>query len=335
MKKLLFFLLRFGVSAGILYLIFTVDMDKDGQPDLSFRKMVNSISQIYQLPERRPFLYSAIFCYGVVLLFGCLRWRILLEAHSIKLGFLKIVELFFIGSFFNSFFPSLTGGDIVKAYYISKETKKRVEAVMTIIVDRGSGLLALLFLGAGAGVINLGRPGMLAPSLTILTIFLLSAIFIILAFNSKICGRVSSTVSNTHGQPRLRNRLKSIMARLYHAFYFYKSCPQALWWAFVLSFLLQSLMMLINYQVALGLGVKEVSLGYFFLFVPIAGIISSIPISIAGWGVGEMAYKKCFSYIGMPGELSVSISFLIRLIFLGWSLIGLPLYLLHRPRREK
>ena len=287
---------------------------------MNFRGILEAIAQIH-----RPFLYSAIFSYGVVILLGCLRWRVLLEAHNIKLGFLRIVKLFFIGFFFNSFLPSLTGGDVVKAYYTSKETKKRAEAVMTIIVDRGTGLLALLFLGAVAGVLNLRRPGMLAPSLTILAVFILFTFFILLAFNRKILAKVSLASTNPE-----RSRAREAVGKLYRAFYFYKSCPWALGWAIGLSLLLQSLMMLINYQVALGLGVEGVSLGYFFLFVPIAGIISAVPISIAGWGVGEAAYKKCFSYIGLAGELSVSISFLLRLIFLGWSLIGLPLYLLHR-----
>ncbi len=120
MKKLLFFLLRIGVSAGILCFIFT-------RPDLNFRKMVETIGQIH-----RPSLYSASLAYGVVLFLGCLRWRVLLEAHNIKLGFARIVKLFFIGFFFNNFLPSLTGGDIVKAYYVSKETARRAEAARMV-----------------------------------------------------------------------------------------------------------------------------------------------------------------------------------------------------------
>ena len=312
-------MLRLVVSAGVLFFIFT-------RPDLSFRKVIATVRGI-----DLNFLYLAICTFGLVFFLGCLRWKVLLEAHGIRLRLLRIVKLFFIGLFFSSFLPSLTGGDIIKAYYVSKETTKRAEAVMTIIVDRVSGLLALFLLGAGAGVLNLGHHEMRAPVLGILAMFSLLLLFLLLAFNSKISGRFSSPTSNTAGQ----SRLKHVTRRLYQALYFYKSRPRALTLAFILSLMLQSLAIVINYQIGLGLGMEGVSIGYFFLFIPLAAAISAIPVSVAGWGVGEAAYKKCFNYVGVGGQISVSISFLLRLMMLAWSLIGLPLYLSHKPQTEK
>ena len=69
----------------------------------------------------------------------------------------------------------------MKAYYVSKETSKRAEAVMTIIVDRGIGLFALLFLGAGAGILNWKQPEMRGPVLTVLLLFVISLVLILSA----------------------------------------------------------------------------------------------------------------------------------------------------------
>lgn len=281
----------------------------------------------------QPFyLYSAFLAYGVVLLLGSLRWKVLLEAHRIRLPFPRILQLFFIGLFFNNFLPSLTGGDIIRAYYVSQETSRRAEAVMTIIVDRGMGWLTLFLLGAGAGLLNLKQAEIRGPVLTVLLIFAISLILIFSAFQRKILEKVSPT-----GRESLKpSRLRKLIGKLHRAFYFYKSCPGVLAQAFFLSLFLQTLIIVINYYIALGLGVRNIGISYFFLFIPIIAAISSIPISLAGWGVGEMAYKEYFSYVGLAGGISVSISLTMRLMLLVWSLIGLPLYLLHRsPKQER
>ncbi|MCD5401031.1 flippase-like domain-containing protein [candidate division NPL-UPA2 bacterium] len=319
MKKAIIFLSRVGVSGGLLYFIFS-------RPDLNFREVVRVIRGI-----QPSYLYLALLAYGLVLLLGSLRWKVLLEAHQIRLTFPRIGQLFFIGLFFNNLLPSLTGGDIVKAYYVSKETSKRAEAIITIVADRGIGWLTLFFLGAGASLFNLRQAEMRGPVLTVLLIFVISLILILSAFHQGIMEKVSLT-----GRGNLKpSRLRELLGKLHRAFYFYKSCPRVLAKAFFLSLLLQTLIIVINYQIALGLGVRDIGIAYFFLFIPIVSAISSIPISAAGWGVGEMAYKEYFSYVGLAGGISVSISLTLRLMLLAWSLIGLPLYLLHRSPLNK
>ncbi len=321
MKKIIIFLLRIGVSGGILYFIFT-------RPDLNFQKVIGIIQGI------QPFyLYSAFLVYGVVLLLGSLRWKVLLEAHQIRLTFPRILQIFFVGLFFNNFLPSLTGGDIIRAYYVSRETSHRAGAVMTIIVDRGMGWFSLFFLGAGASLLHLRQAEIRGPVLTVLLVFVISLILIILAFHNR---RIFEKIFRRgRGNPQVC-RIKELLEKLYQAFYFYKSRPWVLAQAFLLSLLLQTLMIVINYQIALGLGVRDIGIAYFFIFIPLVAAISSIPISVAGWGVGEMAYKKYFAYVGLAGGISVSISLALRLILLVWSLIGLPLYLLYRsPEQER
>ncbi len=319
MKKVFLFLLRIAVSGGILYFIFS-------RSDLNFQEIVKIIRGIH-----RSSLYLAILAYGAIFLLGSLRWKILLEAHRIRLTFLRILQLFFIGLFFNNFLPSLTGGDIVKAYYVSKETSKRAEAVMTIIVDRGVGLLALFFLGTIAGILNWNQPQMRGPVLTIFLLFVISLILIISVFNRKVLEKASR---RNQGNPK-PSRIRELFEKLYRAFYYYKSCPWVLAKAFFLSLLLQTLMIIINYQIARGMGIRNVGIGYFFLFIPIISTISAIPISVAGWGIGEMSYKEYFGYVGIAPGISVSISLVLRLMLLAWSLVGLPFYLLHRPPKQK
>lgn len=319
MKRVIIFLVRAGISGGILYFIFS-------RSDLNFQEIVRVVREM----EQRSF-YLAIMAYGVVLLLASLRWKVLLDAHQIRLTLPRIWQLSFIGLFFNNFLPSLTGGDIVKAYYVSKETPRRAEAVMTVIADRWIGWLSLFFLGAGAGFLNLGQPKMRGPVLMVLLVFAVSLILTFLAFNGGILKKDSRT---GRGNPK-PSRLREGLRKLHRTFYFYKSRPRVLVQTFFLSLLLQTLIVVINYRIALGLGARDIGITYFFLFIPIVSAVSAIPVSVAGWGVGEITYKEYFSYVGLAGEISVSLSLILRLMLLAWSLVGLPLYLLHRHHKRK
>jgi hypothetical protein len=75
------------------------------------------------------------------------RWHMLLETVDIHMGQGRSFVLNMVGSFYNSFMPGSTGGDLVKAYYASRHTTHRTRAVMSVIIDRILGLLALIILG--------------------------------------------------------------------------------------------------------------------------------------------------------------------------------------------
>ena len=60
--------------------------------------------------------------YGLVELVAGWRWRMLLRVQGIDLGWFRIFSLLLIGVFFNFFIPGGTGGDVVKIYYLLKET---------------------------------------------------------------------------------------------------------------------------------------------------------------------------------------------------------------------
>ncbi len=320
MKKTIIFLLRVGVSAGILYFIFT--------HTVSLEKVSSHLRGI-----KRGYLLFAGLGYGVVLLLGIIRWKVLLKAHKIQVPVLKAAKLSFIGFFFNNFLPSMTGGDIVKAYYVSKETKKRAEAVSTVVVDRICGLFALFLLGSIAAVTRLGTSEIRKPVLATLGFFLIAIIFFIALVFSRRLHRKIVSFDNSSAK---KGRIADILKKTYFAFHYYRNCPGALMVAFALSLLLQMIVILINYGIALGLGVKNIELSNFFIFIPLASVISAIPVTLGGWGLREKAYEKFLSFAGISGDISVSISIMLGLIALTWSLIGLPLYLLHRlPKQER
>src|SRR5690606_19748337 len=72
------------------------------------------------------------------------RWTLLLRAAGVETGVWRAVSLTFIGLFFNTVMPGLTGGDLVKAVYIARDhRKKKTEAILTVLLDRVLGIAGL------------------------------------------------------------------------------------------------------------------------------------------------------------------------------------------------
>ena len=64
------------------------------------------------------------------------------------------------------------------------------------------------------------------------------------------------------------------------------------------------------------------SVAEWFVLVPVANIVSSVPLAPGGWGLGEAAFKVLFEMIRANGALGVAVSVLFRLIQLSFGLIG-------------
>jgi uncharacterized protein (TIRG00374 family) len=74
------------------------------------------------------------------------RWAVLLWALELRVSFKRLVYLYFVGTFFNSFLPSGFGGDVARAIELTQDTPPPA-AVGTVLVDRMTGLLVLLLIG--------------------------------------------------------------------------------------------------------------------------------------------------------------------------------------------
>jgi uncharacterized protein (TIRG00374 family) len=130
-KKTLKFVLRFGVSAGILtYLICTRDIKWQ-----DFKLVKPSC------------IIASFFCICIQLSLTGVRWFTLLRAAGVKCSFREAFSLQMQGMFFSQFLPGgSVGGDVVKAGILATRTPPggKFNVVFSIFVDRLCGLGALL-----------------------------------------------------------------------------------------------------------------------------------------------------------------------------------------------
>ncbi|HSI11525.1 MAG TPA: lysylphosphatidylglycerol synthase transmembrane domain-containing protein, partial [Chthoniobacter sp.] len=134
MKKAIATALQITVTVAILYYLLR---------DPSVRtQMMGTLRQ-----ADPGWLFLGFAMYGVVEIIAGWRWQLLLRVQGIELGWFRLSSLLLIGVFFNFIIPGGTGGDVVKIFYLLKETPgKRSVALLSVLVDRLVGLIALTVL---------------------------------------------------------------------------------------------------------------------------------------------------------------------------------------------
>ena len=93
------------------------------------------------------------------------------SGDSVRISLFMAIKLTYLGQFFTNFMPSAVGGDLVRAWYVSRHTHRRLQAALGVLVDRLMGLMStfvlaitsyLLFM-RGQGVFHVSRtePGLI------------------------------------------------------------------------------------------------------------------------------------------------------------------------------
>ncbi len=281
---------------------------------------------------RLELYFLAVVCWTLLVLIVTLRWRILLRAAGVESSYGKALRLCFVGYFFNNAMPGLTGGDLVRAVLVTRGLEsRRARAAMSVLVDRLLGLFSLLLL-AGMVLLFHHRQGGQGPE-HMDTVR--RGVFLILA-GAAAGGAIylSRRARRVLHLDALLARLpaREVVARLDEAITVYRGRPGAVVAALLLSMLLQACGVLSFWAVSRSLG-AELTVADDFVVFPVVQTVSSVPVSPAGWGIGEGLYGKFFEWFGSTFTLGVAASILFRLTTqVGFGLLGGLVWVLSRER---
>ncbi len=305
-RKNLFFLLRILISLGLVVLLFhKIDLDK-------------FLTSIFS--ARKEFLTLG-YALGICNVLVCtLRWRILLWDRSMKVPFLKLMKIYFIGMFFNIFFPTGYGGDAVRGYKLYKVTSAMSESVSSVVMDRLMGFSALLAIS----IISLGLSFDFINAKIGLSVFGVALLFF-LGVWFFFSGYVVRGIGFLLRILKLEKYMGEIN-RFHETILSYKDSKMVLLVIFVISIFAHSVMILSVYLFSLSVGV-QVPVIYFFLFVPVINIVTLAPVTVSGIGVREAGFIYFFSMVLVSASDSflMSLLFFSQLVFVG--LIGCLFYL--------
>jgi len=299
-KKILKFILKLLISAFFIGLIiYKVDWSESWQ---YLRKI-----EIWQIAIYLAVIFSGLFI-------SAKKWQELCLFKGLRDSFLNFFKLYLTGAFINNFVPSTIGGDIFRAYQIGKKAKKYSQATAAVVMDRFTGLLALMLMSPIFFLLNFSR---------------VSGVYLLVISNLIIAGSLVAFVifwktRKTAWMRKILSFLPDKIINFLEELADFGSDLKIFGRAMIYSFLFNLIGVgLANLILFWSLGINIDLLDYFSVIFLIS-IVASIP---AGVGLKEWAYIAYFAPLGISilGAVMVAIlnCFLQGLV----NLAALPIYL--------
>ncbi|MFQ5594464.1 MAG: YbhN family protein, partial [Anaerolineae bacterium] len=271
------------------------------------------------------YLLAALALYLVGVPLRAYRWHGLLSALHVVVPVRRLTSLYFVGTFFNNLLPTGVGGDVIRAYELSKDGAGPAVAASTVFADRATGLLVLL---AMAMVSTLFGYRLVSPNLVLVIagVALGSFAGVALLLWDDLWRQVGRRL------PGLRQLLaRKGITDFYRFLQIYRG--RAIVNALLISLIFNVVLIAVNELIALSMGVR-VSLWYFLLFIPLISFSLVLPVSVSGLGVRESAYVLLFSQAGVGAPLALAMSLAFYVLNVVTGLIGGVIYALQGLDRQ-
>ena len=284
------------------------------------------LGRVWELAREVPwpwillFLTSALFGYWI----NSQRWRILLAAQGVRASTRTLIRSFLVGTFFNQFLPTSIGGDIVRAMDLKPKCGSLTKSLSIIAFDRFLGIL-VLYVFTCIGI--LFKLSDLAGGL----------VWFLAGFAPVVVGLVWLIRSGDRHLVWLKERISLPLLRkvieklsvIQENLAFYCSNLGPTLKVLLLAVVLQLNVIVFYYLIALVYG-SGLSLGYFFIMVPIILFGTLMPISINGIGLREGLFVYFFASFGASAEKALAVAWTIFALNLFFGLVGGLVYALRR-----
>lgn len=325
MKKAIFTVVR--AIIGIVLAILLIRWTLQGSDMNINRLWANQIQQaIMQL------LLLTIMLYGTVLFIGALRWRLLLRAQDINLGYLPVLRLTLTGFFFNLAIPGAVGGDLVKmGYAMRRAPENKTAAVFSIVVDRIMGIMGLFVVAGVAVLLNLQTIIQLGEENPYLQA---GAVLVALGSFAGVIGLLALQyhyllVRHPKLAPlwdlcsrKLPRAIVFTAKRIMTALDLYKKSKKVLAQTLGLAILIHCILALNLFTIGQALHENKLSLGDYFVTTQVANAVAAVPVTPGGLGLRDKGAQELFSALGMAEHKSGAIPVTLTFILLLWALIG-------------
>ncbi len=266
-KAILRFVVSFGLMGTILYL---------------FREQLPTVFQY--LKEVQVFYFGlAIIIFFLGMIAIAYRLRLVIQVHDTKLSVGAAYYVNLIALFFNNVLPSSLGGEMMKAYYLYKDSQGSVSVFSAVVVDRMFGLVTMLLISISTIFFFDTAQGSHKIMGSIMMLTAATITLAIVVFNKKIV----DTLCQLH-IPLLPAIFIDKIKEIYRAMYEYREHKRIFGNCITLTVVGQTGYILANYFLARSLAM-DIPLAFFFFFVPILLIMGVAP-SLNGIGVREVTF---------------------------------------------
>jgi len=317
-RQALIWILKIVVSTGLLYLLLTrVDLGR-----------------LWQLARTAslPWLTAALGLYLAMVLISAWRWGLLLHAQHVRIGFGALTNSFLVATFFNNFLPSNIGGDVIRVRDTAKPAGSKTLATTVVLVDRGIGLLGLVFVAATGATLAARVSAALGP---VGPGLLWAALVGGIAVSAPVLLMPERVVKLLHPLRAIHAEwVEERLARLTRALSRFREEPRALVACFVGAILVQGVLVAFYAAIAYALKIP-IPIAHLAILVPVSFIVQMLPLSVNGFGVREATFGLYFTRLGLPLESALALSFIGAALIMLFSTSGAVVYLARSGHRAQ
>jgi uncharacterized protein (TIRG00374 family) len=324
-SKRIFVFLRIAiVFCGILGGIFWVSREQRW----------NRLVQIFR--QMNISVFAAVFGIFIIsqIIIG-LRWWLLLRSQKISISFWTVVRLYLLGWFYNNFMPGSVGGDLLRAWYVTRHTEKKFEAVLSVFIDRVIGLLSTFVIAVFFYMFFLRGRGPVITSTDRSGFFESVAAYkgILLCLFASIVVISCILLINKKGRSMLEKlwlyicaSAMTMIVKFKDAIVIYCRNIGTILVVFGMTVFLQLLTITGFWLLGRNLGI-EAGLVYYYVFFTLTWVLGAIPISIGGAVVVEVLLASLFiKFAGVSAESASALALCQRAV---WMLASLPGAVIH------
>ncbi len=236
-----------------------------------------------------------------------------------------VMRIFFVSTFVGTFLPANVGGDVVRAYSLSRHRVRTGDAVASVFMDRMLGVASLLLMA----LVGLALAHDLIANWTIVLSLAVAAALcmatLLLIFSDRVetlagmvLGRLPGTVR--HGGLRLLESVRQ-----------YSGYRGQLLSVLASSIAVQVLRIVQAYFLGRGLGIAA-AVATYFAFLPLILLVMLVPVTFNGIGTSQVAFVWFFARAGVPRSPAFALSVLFVALGIVGNLPGGVLYAAGRRR---
>jgi len=269
------------------------------------------------------YLLAAIAIMLLQICAGGLRWHVILKRLQVPARVLTSLQLFYIAAFFNVCLWGAVGGDVVRGWLSYRDKVPVRAAINSIVLDRVAalaGIALLVLITAPYWMIQWGNAAIALVPAGIAAAGLLGIV-------------VMAQLEQLPDSWR-HLRLMRLVQSLGEATRTIFLRPAAAVPTLLLAVTAQALMALTAYLLAQSLAIGLSLIDCLVLMQPVA-LLTSLPISIGGWGVRETAMIGILGLVGVPSTAALALSVELGLLAMVVSTPGLIFWFVLKPKRNK
>jgi uncharacterized protein (TIRG00374 family) len=267
--------------------------------------------------------------WGLMLLstaFKSLRWSLLVRQSGMNLSYRYLLGTYFVGAFFSTVLPTAVGGDAVRAVQTAAHTGRKADAMSSVLIERGFGLLAVI--GAGSIFALFLKPGTvpLPFVLAVHGLFLAGIVGIVVLRQGWFIEPIARLMVHLR-LGRLVDRVRHLQSALSG----HLGRPIVLGEMLFVSILANMMSMGATY-LTLAAVTDPIPLVSFVPVMALATTAELIPISISALGVKEGAYVFFLGLVGVDNAQAGVVAIITRVLMWGLALVGGIIFLARTMR---